>query len=349
MSLLYFQAADHYDTSQIDDVWDTTAGFSVDGSNGRESLAAIQCDTSDPDLMKVVTNTSPWYLVGCAINPAAGGNTAHIWIGDASSQLLVFLQDRGDGGFDMWKGPNITLGTRLLRTRGGLVHAGQWAYIEIRGRIAESPDGEFHIYVNGRNEGSITGVDTMPEDNGAYMPALPWVEVNFSPQSTAHMTDLYIANGGGTIDASDEASVLGDVLVETIVASTGDGTHGDWTPSSGTDNGAMVDDNPHDDGTSYNESSTATDIDTYNFAALSRLATGTIFGVQPVMTSETTTSNDIRLVSLVNSSQYFSAVENLLGSDYWGFFHCQELSPDSGVAWTVAEIDASEFGVELNA
>jgi hypothetical protein len=71
---------------------------------------------------------------------------------------------------------------------------------------------------------------------------------------------------------------LGDCVVECLLPQTGNGDLTDFTPSTGTDHGAMVDENPPNDDTDYTTGDTAGQQDCYQYPSLA--LTGAILGIQ---------------------------------------------------------------------
>ncbi len=157
-----------------------------------------------------------------------------------------------------------------------------------------------------------------------------------------YIDDLYVLSGtGGTLTTR-----IGPCRVVGIVSSTGDGSVAQFTPSTGTDNGAMVDDSTPDDDTTYNASTTIGFIDTYNFAAVGYTGTVKGVGIRNDCKADSGVAG-IRNVSRISSTNYFSSAIALTSS-YTICINIQELSPATAGAWTVSEIDGAEFGLEHN-
>jgi hypothetical protein len=158
-------------------------------------------------------------------------------------------------------------------------------------------------------------------------------------------------NGGGANNA--EAGTLGDVHVEALIAqpdSVAAGTHADWTPSSGVDHGAMVDDAVPDDNATYNESSTPGNLDSYEYPSLAVIAD--VRAVQSVMSvakSLDVGSRNIRVFTRPGATDRFGAVQPVAGSSYLYYRKNEDLNPDTSLPYTVAEVNGMEAGVELNA
>lgn len=128
--------------------------------------------------------------------------------------------------------------------------------------------------------------------------------------------------------------------------SAGDSTQ--LTPNTG-ENWAAVDERAHDSDTTHVEGSTVDNYDLYNLIA-SGLATGsTILRVIPVAVARDTIANGgkIQIGIKTNSTEYWSA-DKTLAVTYTGQDGNEYLvNPQTGVAWTIAELDALQVGVKV--
>lgn len=97
--------------------------------------------------------------------------------------------------------------------------------------------------------------------------------------------DLYVLDSSG----ASNNDFLGRTAILGSNAQTGDGADGDFTPSSGSDNGAMVDDAVANDDTDYNSSSTVGHKDTYTFD-LSALSGRTKYAAQVTLCAKATSA-----------------------------------------------------------
>jgi hypothetical protein len=159
---------------------------------------------------------------------------------------------------------------------------------------------------------------------------------------TQSYDDLYVCDGSGGV----EDTFLGDHRVVCVVASSGNGTHADWTPLTGGDHGAMVDENPPNLDTDYNMAGSVGNRDTYNFAALG--VSGTIKCVQTVnlMLSEV---GGLRYVadSIRIGGVDYDGTPSVLGGDWAYRLERHRVSPATSTPWSVGEIDGAEFGVKV--
>ena len=141
---------------------------------------------------------------------------------------------------------------------------------------------------------------------------------------------------------------VGDVVIEAHEPN-GNGNYSDWDGSDGNqvDNYLQVDETPHDGDTTYNAAQVNTDKDTYQVADL--VATvGTILAVQSEMIHRHEgAGGTLRHMLRRSSTDQFGAAKTP-GSGFTHSHELWELDPNAGPgAWTIANVNATEFGVEL--
>jgi hypothetical protein len=229
-------------------------------------------------------------------------------------------------------------GTVLGTSAPGVLISNTWHYIELSATIHSSA-GTVDVHIDGINVLSLTSQNTQSTAN-AYANAFG---IGASGNSNvSYHDDVYCLGGTGGV----RTTRIGPCRVTGIVASIGDGSVAQFTPLSASDNGAMVDDATPDDDSTYNSSGTIGFIDTYNFAAIGY--TGTVHGlmVRNDCRSDSGAAG-IRNVTRIGSTNYFSSVF-ALSTSYVMYTNLRETSPATSTAWTIAEIDAAEFGVEHN-
>ena len=148
-----------------------------------------------------------------------------------------------------------------------------WYYFEIKVVIHDTL-GSVVCHLDGVNVSfstPLTGIDTRNGGTGIVD------TFRIDGQSTSPymmVDDLYLCDATGTTNND----FLGNCVVESLLPQVGNGDLTGLTPSTGTDHGAMVDDNPPTDDTDYNSGDTIGQTDCYNYPSLA--LTGSILGVQ---------------------------------------------------------------------
>lgn len=230
----------------------------------------------------------------------------------------------------------------ILATGATTVNANTWYYVELKVKINDTT-GTVDMQVNGVNELALTGQDTK---NGGSTGQIGTINLpSQGGPNWVYWDDLYVCDDTGATNNN----FLGDVKVECIFPN-GNGTTSQLDGSDGNqvDNYLLVDETTQDGDITYVESADIGDKDTYAYGALATAA-GTVFGVQlnPLVRKNDAGSRSIVSVARVSGTEEDSAVE-LLSDSYLYLSDTRDTKPGGG-AWTIADVNAAEFGVKVNA
>lgn len=277
------------------------------------------------------------------------GNMATVIVGgafyfdnDFSDRLIVLWEDDGSTeGFNLRLTSSGTLqayrGNSLLDTSGVVISEDTWYYIEMKVRVGNAGVGNYEIRVNGVNVLSDNDADTQAGATNAYANR---VEFYIRINNNTFIDDVYVAD---TVVNNDEPiDFVGDCRVETLYP-TADGANADFTPSTGMDNYAMVDDQGFDDDSTYVESSTAGHIDDYEFTNLTTAEE--IIGLQFTVIARKTDVTDYDIELRLNGNNSSPVTVN--STSYAGFTQIFGEDPDTSMPWIDDDINASEFGYEV--
>jgi hypothetical protein len=215
-----------------------------------------------------------------------------------------------------------------------------WYFLEVIATIDPSA-GVVEVWLENTRILNLTSQNTRATAN-SYANAFGFSDAS---SSTSWLyDDIYILSGTGGV----RTSRFGNFKCVGVVASSGDGSLGQFTPSSGSDNGAMVDETTPNSDTDYNESTGVGNIDTYNFANLG--VVGSVVGLQVKnYTKAQAGSVTVRAVQRISGTNYFNTAQSIASSYAYGPLVISEQSPASATDYTVSEIDGAEFGIEHNA
>jgi hypothetical protein len=354
MALEFFTGFDHYATadllSGVTPRWNSYLSATIQSSVVRSGSSALNVGSSISYIHKMGLSNATTRILGFAFrhagslaetrciaalsdgSPATAGNC----------QVGIRLQTTGAIGVYRGVSPGGASGTQLGSNSTNLLSANTWYYIELVVTHSNTV-GTVDVYVNGTTSGwiSLTGQDTMETAN-AYSNAFGFACSSNSVNQ--YFDDVYTVSGSG----GTHTTRLGDVKCVAVNASTGDGAVAQFTPSTGTDNGAMVDEATPDGATTYNESTVVSNIDTYAFPAIG--ASGTIYGCQIhdwVAKTDAGTC-DAQTVARISATNYFGT-QTGVSTSYGYLSHLYETSPATASAWTASEIDGAEFGVKHTA
>ena len=220
-------------------------------------------------------------------------------------------------------GTNIGSGTTALG-------AGSWYYIEWQ-TYAHTSSGSFAVKLDGNAEASATNVNTDAAwgDDGNNQLRL-WGETQVS------FDDVYILD-----NASPNNTFWGDTKVVAVYP-TADATYEQWTPTSGVDHYALVDESTPNV-TDYIYTSVNGNNDSFTVQSI----TGAPFAVQQVMFNRAfTTSGSMYGLIRISSTDYTSGSLPVLSS---GSQYAQaqwDVNPNTLSPWTQAAFNGAEFGLQ---
>lgn len=216
-----------------------------------------------------------------------------------------------------------------------------WHYFEFKFTI-DPVNGSFEIRHNtivdltdagpvNTADSGLAGADVF-EQNQQSPPNMEW-------------DDLYILDDQGTINND----YLGDSVIEGRIP-TGDAAPNDFTPSGAGNNFDQVDEDFAN--IDWIFSSTIGHQDLFSFNALS-FVTGTVHGVMLASSVrlDTTGSREFKHVIRSNGTLFTSPAggitHTVASTVFQVFFDVFERDPDTAVKWTIAGVDAADFGVEV--
>lgn len=226
-----------------------------------------------------------------------------------------------------------------------LVPADTWIVVEFHLVIAES--GSLIVKINGTTSASFSG-DTDYNDTqyvrSIYFGPRPMESIGISVYYV-YLDDIAINN----TDGSYETSWIG-LGGSFWLKPNADGYQNDWTPSTGSDNYALVDEVPPNT-TDYVQTLDAADLDLYELEDCPQYI-DRILLVQPMHRAAVVTSgsNDLRDVIRVDGTNYEGVTQTVVPvipsfTLYKGETHY--INPDTSAEWQVAEVDALEAGFEI--
>lgn len=337
MSLLWIESFDHYATAQIPAKWTSQNGIAttIIPTAGRCGTQCLKLGTFAQVLKGIPFVTAP-YTLGFALQPTAAlGEADFMSVGNGSGAQLTLSREL-DGTINLYRGSSSFLAASAV----DVVRMDEWCYIEWQMTIANSPSGSSSVRVNGVEVLSIAGVDTQQQSTAT----LTYIEMDIGSSIEFYYDDLYVLDGAG---AAPQNTFLGDVHVE-YLRPTAAGSAQAWTVTGAASHWQAVDDGAAPDGdTTYVATALggATDLNEYSATGL---PTGTIYGVQANLYARKTDAG-FRLVAPVVRSGGTNAVGPNAAPSFASYQYHHSIwpiNPVTGVAWTIAEIDAAQFGVQ---
>jgi len=308
------------------------AGSIASFTTGRTGINAAR---NPSNLTTRTLTVSGGFIVGFAFRTSAfgvgdicriqEGGTTHVALSlDASGHLLVIS------------------GASTLGTSTSTLSVNTWYYLEIKGTVHDTT-GSFEVRVDGTLFGALSGtnVDTRQGATGI------WDNVLIR-QVTGNMDfdDYYVCDTSGATNND----FLGNCQIDTLLPQTdavAAGSNASFTPSTGTDHGANVDEtNPNGD-TDYNSSSTPGQIDSYNYQSMG--LSGTIRGVQvtPYLEKTDAGARTVSVMTRVAGTNYAHSATFTPATAYQYNYQIFETNPNSSAAWVVSDVNGAEFGLKI--
>ena len=337
MALLFVDSFDHVGTllAGLAAKWDLISGTPlISSTTVRTGTGALQLGVT-ADITKQITPPGDVFILGWGFRMAGISTTTEIVrFLESSTVHLALIFDAS--GFLVVKRGSTVLATAtshafLLNT---------WYYIEVK-VVVHDTTGSVAVRVDGvpvTFNASLTGIDTRNAGTAGIVD-----RVRFAGSAAYYFyDDLYICDDAGSVNND----FLGICKIERLLPSTGNGDHVDFTCSTGTDHGALVDENPPTDDTDYVSSDTAGHQDCYHYPSLA--LTGSILGVQTNLYARKTDAGARTVAAIVRSggTTYPGAALAPL-TTYRYLTEVQAVNPATGLAWTAAEIAGLQVGMKI--
>jgi len=255
------------------------------------------------------------------------------------SQLSLHFSPSAESTIILYRG----LSTTSLATYANAITDNQWHYIEFGCKIADS-GGWAKVRIDGTEVISYTGdTDALSTGLGKFIEfSAPHNYVTWS----CEIDDIYVCDDTGSVNND----FLGDITVETLYP-TSDGGETGFTPSTGSDKFAVVDEVPANT-TDYLTGTSVGEQVTFGMSNLSYI-NGSIKGVVVEMNTknEGVSSDELRGLTRISGTTYEpsgTGPTSATGqSTYDALQQAFDTNPDTTAAWTVSDVNAAEFGIKI--
>lgn len=233
----------------------------------------------------------------------------------------------------------------------GLLLYGRWYYLEFRFLI-DNTVGELELRVDGVEWFNSGGFDTDAGgggdiDNVRFRSGHPTGSSSYGSGLGYSITDIMIIdpNVAGFQDFPFPAVI--DLLYPSA-----DTAQLDFTPETGGDNSAMVDESPkHDYDSTHNEANIAADEDRFDTTgSVPFSGFGSVLAVQVVSIVKDTLdtgARTFRSVVFENATKGNGTTVTLTESQWQAAKSIFEDNPDTSLPWTNTEVEAAEIGYEI--
>lgn len=336
MALRWIDSFDHYVTADIPAKYDSISGSPAITATSRFGSGALQLtDANTQHTVVKVFDAQPTWIVGFAFRYVMSGGNKQIFtlIDNATIQVTLYYETSTRKLF--LNGPfGSSLSTLGLSDN-------TWYYIETKVTIGNA--GSWEVRVDGNTW--ITGSGDTQASANASADRFRFEAGGSGGTSTARIfDDVYILDGTGAAPLND---FLGDVRVEALFPNAnGNSSQLVGSDADSVNNYLLVDDPTPDGDTSYVESSTVGNKDTYAFTNLTPTL-GTVYGVQ-ISSEARKTDAGLRTVKNIArlSTTEVDGAANSLSSSYRMFNDIMTTKPGGG-AWTITDVNNAEFGIKV--
>lgn len=337
MAIQLIEGFDHFDNDTLASLKGWTHAHPSNGTTsyvpGRLSGGALELNapsSASHSFQKTLPGTYAEGIFGFAFivnSLASTRQIATILTAGLGSILSIYINTGG----------KIALGSGQTGT--AVLTANAWNYVEVHVKV-NGASGQVSTQVNGSADIPTTTVNLGTTNIGA-VELYADSNINFGGWNV--FDDLYFLDTSGP---SPRNTFLGDIRVETLFPDA-DGSDNDWTPNTGSNHFSRVDDNPPDDDASYVTSATVGDRDTYKYGSLSTLS-GTVFGVQTNLYArkDDATARTLAPVIRQGGTNYDGTATGGLSTSYVFYSEIFEQDP-TGTDWTIATVNADEYGVKV--
>jgi hypothetical protein len=317
------------------------AGTGIGGSTSLRTTAAMADDLQN-GVYEGFASKSRTGVKGVWVKPtvAGSGDSAliEVWQGDA------FLRVRPSGNnLVVW---SVNSGT--LFTASSVISSAAFYRIEVKWTVSSldtgnqlNYDGSVELRVNGVAVGSANSIRLGFALPAGFIRDVFWNVVVFNPHGDGDKH--YLCDGSGL----NRDFLPANVNIYTAKPLAVNGTFTELTPKSGTNQGAMVDDDASDDDATYLSSAVAAKKSSFHFQDFGSIGEQRVHGLKHSAYGAKTEPGFRRFRPLWyrNGVQQFASVDYAVGTGFFCWMqHVWELDPHTGKRMTVADINASEFG-----
>lgn len=342
MALLFVDSFDHY-TSPAQK-WVASQRQGISAGQGR-LLAAGYTESNGSagtggSLQKLVATPVATLIAGAGIKWTRF--EVWRWLFQEGSTVHIALSLNSSGKIEVRRGAGGT----LLATGATTLIANTYFHVEVKVNV-HSTTGYVEVRVNGVVDSTFSGNTRNGGTTGlldSFVQSTPYGGA--TGNGFAYLDDFFLMNTAGSVNNDFK----GDCRVEALYPNANGNSSG-FTGSDGNsvDNYALVDENPPNSDTDYVESSVVGTKDTYGYSNISSTI-GTVHGVQILPFAKKTDAGSRAIATVARSGvvEAMSADQPL--TTVYGYYPTiVERDPATVAPWTIAGVNAAEFGVAVTA
>lgn len=338
MAVVFVEGFDAYTVGSLPNFYDFVGGSLtlVSGRFGGQAVRILSSNSSNGWLRKSLSTSLTQGTIGFAIKfttlPTDTSNLHHAFtdINDDG----IGLQYLSNGAIRLISTNNAYTSLGIYATTAiDIIKLNVWHYIELEFTIANS-GGVLNLYVDGQLVSSGT-YDTLITTSSINV-------MHFGPYLAAAgigvflLDDIYIAN---------TSTRLGEQKIETLRPSA-DTAQKQWTPSTGTDNYALVDETLMNN-TDFISTNVVNNLDLYDFDNLSSTPTSISAVAVSALAQKDNVGTRAIAITTKSGSTTSDGANNYLGIGYTLNTRLLETDPNTAGAWTAAGVNALQAGIKV--
>lgn len=312
-------------------VWSTTEG-TPSLVAGRFGGQCVRGTTSGSFLYRPIPQSS-MVSMGAAVRLEAPLRGRNIFQFRSSAGVQLTLSQTATGALQISRGSTVLATTSDIE----VLPIDQWAYVEFSAAISPT-NGTTSVSIDGFQISDLTLSDVNTQNQSNSNVDFVYLGVgSITNASYSYYDDLYVEIDG-TTHVGEGRMWVGQVVSD---------VESDFTPSTGSSNYATIDEVPVS-ATDYNYSDALGARDLFNVADLD-FYPAEIYGVQITVNAskDEAGSRAIKnvLVSGVTEEQGSQFVLALSSNNWHNDFWAK--NPDTGVNWTISDVNALKIGYEI--
>lgn len=338
--LVFCDSFDHYST--LSQKWDTVLNsIAITTAAARTGLNGARVISNGQAKRNVATNASAFlgFAFNMSVAMTTGADICSFY--DGSTEQVSIACDTTGHLIAIRGGNGLASSGTTLGTSTAAITFGSWHYIEVK--VVISPTvGVVEVKVDGVVVLSLTGQNTRQTANSSF----GQIAIGCSANSggTFFYDDLYYEDTTGSFNTN----YLGDTAIKCVVPS-GNGTLNQWTiagSSPAATHWQGVNEIPPDDGVTFESDGTLNDIDRFTFPAVTGAS---VFAAVVNMRANLNVAGtrSIRGAALSGGTAGVSPTDLPLNTTFADYQGILEVDPNTSAAWTIAAVNAAEFGAKV--
>lgn len=270
-------------------------------------------------------------------SPSATGKIGWTVLKAGVAQLTLRAIQSGDHEWKLELRLGGSSGTVIATQTGSAQHVGTWYFVELQATINTST-GAYEVRVNESAVMSDTGRNTANAGANQF----DGIQLRLSSQGV--LDDVIVMDESGTAlnDFTGPVSIEG-------IKPNGNGNQNDWTSSSGANYSTVDEDSTGSLQTDRVYAITLGDIDLYTYGNLSRSGSASVLAVMlaSVCAMDASGTRDLKHRVRSGGSEAAATAFTVPDGTQRHFYDIYEENPVAASAWTVTDVNAVEFGIEV--